>query len=552
MPTIRPVLSNRYSHPVCNRQHQLPCNKDNIIVLMTTPASSPLLSIIADLSRDMAPTERFERLLAAVRLQLPCDAVALLQLRGTELIPLAVDGLSTDTLGRHFVVDAHPRLARILLNHEPVRFPADSPLPDPYDGLLHTADGDLHVHDCMGVALSVHDTPWGVLTLDALNTNAFDQIDPGELRMLARLSEAVVRVADLAGQLQARTEHHRLMTQALVAVGQQELIGRSRAMQQLQQEIEMVAASDLAVLITGETGVGKELVARQLHNQSNRSRSPLIYLNCAALPEHLVESELFGHTRGAFSGAVQSRVGKFELAHGGTLFLDEVGELPLTAQPKLLRALQSGEVQRVGSDSHHQVDVRIIAASNRDLHREVAEGRFRPDLYHRLGVYPIEVPSLRARHKDVLLLAGHFLEQNRRRIGLRGLRLDASAREALLAYAWPGNVRELEHLISRAVLKAQAGQDGSRRLLSITAELLDLGKALPAPSSAQSPAPTTDGTAVSTELTLREATEQFQLQMIRQTLKRHANNQSRAARELGMDRGNFSRLLKRLDEADIK
>lgn len=512
---------------------------------MTTSNHYSLLGVITDLARDLVPAERFRQLLMTIRQLLPCDAAALLQLRGTELIPLAVDGLSTDTLGRHFVVDDHPRLAKILLSHEPVRFAADSPLPDPYDGLLQNIKGDLHVHDCLGIALYLNDIPWGVLTLDALDADAFDQIDPGELRYLARLSEAVVRVTDLTIQLRSRTEHHQAMTQALVSDGQQELIGRSRAMQQLQQEIEMVASSDLAVLITGETGVGKELVARRVHALSNRARAPLIYLNCAALPESLVESELFGHTRGAFSGAVQSRIGKFELAHGGTLFLDEVGELPLTVQPKLLRALQSGEVQRLGSDNHHQVDVRIIAASNRDLHQEVAEGRFRADLYHRLGVYPIAVPSLRERSKDVLLLAGHFLEQNRRRIGLRGLRLDAAARDALLAYQWPGNVRELEHLISRAVLKVQAGQDGKRRLLTITAELLGLDRLLPEVANPSSEA-ALDRQPLSAGLTLRDATEAFQVQLIRQALESHGHNQSRAAESLGMDRGNFSRLVKRL------
>ncbi|WP_150305898.1 nitric oxide reductase transcriptional regulator NorR [Pseudomonas saliphila] len=514
---------------------------------MTTVASGPLLRLIAELAQDQPPAQRFRRLLEAVRQTLPCNAAALLQLRGTELIPLAVDGLSTDTLGRHFAVDSHPRLARILLSHEPVRFPSDSPLPDPYDGLLSEVTGDLHVHDCLGVSLCLNHSPWGVLTLDARNPNAFDQVEPESLRFIARLAEAVIHVAELTSQLERRAEHHQLMTQALVSEhGPQELIGRSKAMQQLEQEIEMVAQSDLAVLITGETGVGKELVARRLHARSTRAQAPLIYVNCAALPENLVESELFGHTKGAFSGAVQSRVGKFELAQGGTLFLDEIGELPLTVQPKLLRALQSGEIQRVGSDSHLQADVRIIAATNRDLHKEVAEGRFRADLYHRLSVYPIEVPSLRSRQKDALLLAGHFLEQNRRRIGLRGLRLDPSARDALLAYHWPGNVRELEHLISRAVLKVQAGQDGSRRVLSITADVLDLG-ASRAPADAQSLPAMPGATAVAEPgITLRQATDQFQTELIRDALERYDNNQAKAARELGMDRGNFSRLRKRL------
>ncbi|QJD58743.1 nitric oxide reductase transcriptional regulator NorR [Pseudomonas sp. gcc21] len=515
---------------------------------MTTDIPYPLLQVIADLAQHHPPARRFQRFLEAIRQALPCNAVALLQLRGAALVPQAVDGLSTDTLGRHFMVDSHPRLAKILLSHEPVRFPSDSGLPDPYDGLLSEVTGDLHVHDCLGVALCLDHAPWGVLTLDALSPDAFDAIEPSTLRFIARLAEAVVHVAELTNQLQTRAERHQLMTQALVSEhSPQELIGRSKAMQQLEQEIEMVAQSDLAVLITGETGVGKELVARRLHALSTRTQAPLIYVNCAALPENLVESELFGHTKGAFSGAVQNRVGKFELAHGGTLFLDEIGELPLTVQPKLLRALQSGEIQRVGSDSHLQADVRIVAATNRDLHREVAEGRFRADLYHRLSVYPIEVPSLRSRQKDVLLLAGHFLEQNRRRIGLRGLRLDPSARDALLAYPWPGNVRELEHVISRAVLKVQAQAGDTRRLLSITADLLDLG----APGSlalAQSPSAVSGSTtaAIEPDLTLRQATDRFQVEVIRNALARHDNNQARAARELGMDRGNFARLKKRL------
>jgi anaerobic nitric oxide reductase transcription regulator len=180
----------------------------------------------------------------------------------------------------------------------------------------------------------------------------------------------------------------------------------------------------LSVLITGETGVGKELVAEAIHLQSPRAQKPLISLNCAALPELLVESELFGHVKGAFSGAVNGRSGKFELADGGTIFLDEVGELPLPVQAKLLRVLQSGQLQRVGSDQEHHVDVRIIAATNRDLAEEVRVGRFRADLYHRLSVYPLRVPPLRERGRDVLLLAGFFLEENRARMGLRSLRLN--------------------------------------------------------------------------------------------------------------------------------
>ncbi|MAB42491.1 MAG: nitric oxide reductase transcription regulator, partial [Pseudomonadales bacterium] len=211
----------------------------------------------------------------------------------------------------------------------------------------------------------------------------------------------------------------------------------------------------------------------------------------------------------------------------------------------LLRALQNGEIQRVGSDHPHHVDVRIIAATNRDLQQEVARGLFRADLYHRLSVYPIRVPSLRERGRDVLLLAGHFLEQNRRRLGLRGLRLEPAARELLVQYSWPGNVRELEHLIGRAALKAGASDEARRRVISIGPGLLDLGQQ---PVTSDTPilgASTLDArTPVS--LNLRAATEAFQAQLIEQTLLRHGGNRAAAARELGLDRANFSRLLKRL------
>src|SRR5690606_2754432 len=192
----------------------------------------------------------------------------------------------------------------------------------------------------------------------------------------------------------------------------------------------------------------------------------------AALPESLVESELFGHVRGAFTGATAARAGKFELADGGTLFLDEIGELPLPVQPKLLRVLQSGQLQRLGSDREHQVDVRIIAATNRDLASAVREGRFRADLYHRLGAYPLPLPALRERGTDVLL-AGHFIERNRARLQIRSAGLTESARQALLEHGWPGNVRELEHLIGRALLRARA--QGSNLQLTATDLGLDEG-----------------------------------------------------------------------------
>ena len=302
-----------------------------------------------------------------------------------------------------------------------------------------------------------------------------------------------------------------------------------------------MGGSDLTVLITGETGVGKELVAQAIHAASSRADKPLISLNCAALPETLVESELFGHVRGAFTGALNERRGKFELANGGTLFLDEVGELSLTVQAKLLRVLQSGQLQRLGSDKEHQVDVRLVAATNRDLAEEVRNGRYRADFYHRLSVYPLQVPALRERGRDVLLLAGFFLEQNRSRMGLGSLRLTGDAQAALLAYNWPGNVRELEHLIGRSALKALGNCRERPKILSLSALDLDLPD-VTAAAAEEAPAPALP--VVSGDL--RQATEHYQRQLISACLERHQHNWASAARELGLDRANLGRMAKRL------
>jgi anaerobic nitric oxide reductase transcription regulator len=294
------------------------------------------------------------------------------------------------------------------------------------------------------------------------------------------------------------------------------------------------------VLILGETGVGKELVAQQVHRQSSRAQQSMVHVNCAALPETLAESELFGHRRGAFTGAVSDRAGKFELANGGTLLLDEVGELPLAIQAKLLRVLQSGEIQRVGSDRPLHVDVRIIAATNRDLKNEVAAGRFRADLYHRLSVFPIVVPPLRERSRDVLALAGYFLEHNQQRLHVRNIRLSAPAKQALLGYEWPGNVRELEHVMSRAALLAAAEQGNAQRWISIEPHHLGLRAATASNNAAAT------ASIVTTSTSFSEAMNEFQTSWLQQRLQEHGDNIAAAARAAGMDRSNFFRMLKKL------
>jgi anaerobic nitric oxide reductase transcription regulator len=309
----------------------------------------------------------------------------------------------------------------------------------------------------------------------------------------------------------------------------------------LRREIDLVARSDFSVLVQGETGTGKELVARAVHAASARRQEPLIHVNCAALPETLAEAELFGHVRGAFTGAAADRPGKFEIADGGTLFLDEIGELPLTVQPKLLRALQEGEIQRVGADRTLQVNVRVLAATNRDLPAEVAAGHFRADLYHRLNVYPLAVPPLRERGEDIALLGGYFCDVARRRIGVGPVRLDKSAVDALVACPWPGNVRELENVILRVVLRQSATVPrGEPMVISARQLAAELGQAeLPAPTA---PAPAGEARRKS----LRESALAHRRALVEQTLAEHQGNHAAAARALGMDRGNFHRLVKRL------
>jgi transcriptional regulator with GAF, ATPase, and Fis domain len=236
-----------------------------------------------------------------------------------------------------------------------------------------------------------------------------------------------------------------------------EIIGRSAAFRQIVEQVEIVAPTDATVLILGETGTGKELIAREIHQRSRRRDKPLVTVNCTSIPKELFESEFFGHARGAFTGAIKDRAGRFEIAAGGTLFLDEVGEIPLELQGKLLRVLQEKCYERVGEERTRHADVRIVAATNRDLKKEVAAGRFREDLYYRLNVFPLKVAALRERKEDIPLLAIHFVELLVKELGCPKPRLTPAGKETLRGYDWPGNIRELRNVIERAVIFAQGG-----------------------------------------------------------------------------------------------
>ena len=304
------------------------------------------------------------------------------------------------------------------------------------------------------------------------------------------------------------------------------IIGESYVLRQLLEQVAMAAPTNGRVLIYGENGTGKELIARTIHMRSRRAKGPFIEVNCAAIPEELIESELFGHMKGAFTGAVSDRRGKFEMADGGTLFLDEIGDMSVKTQAKVLRALQEQIVEPVGGTASVKVDVRVIAATNKDLPTEIRAGRFREDLYFRLNVIPIFVPPLRDRDADVPLLAEHFMIEFAREYGRRPKRLDSGAATGLRSYRWPGNVRELRNVIERLMIMVP----GDTIALSDLA-FLDGG----AMSTTNQPAPA---------LPLHEARERFERDYILRALAAQHGNISRTADALGVERSNLYRKMK--------
>jgi len=275
----------------------------------------------------------------------------------------------------------------------------------------------------------------------------------------AAIAVANARAFEEIGELREQLELHNAYLREEVKLhhGYGEMVGQSEAFKQILRQIQLVAPTDASVLLLGETGTGKELIARAIHDGSSRRRRPLIKVNCASVPPELFESEFFGHTKGAFTGAVRDRVGRFQLADGGTIFLDEVGELRPESQSKLLSVLQEGEYERIGEDRTRRVNVRVIAATNRDLKQEMAAGHFRQDLYYRLNTFPIEVPPLRARLDDIPLLVEHGFAQARRRMNLKIANLTPQQLKQLQSYDWPGNIRELRNVLERAVIISQGG-----------------------------------------------------------------------------------------------
>ncbi len=368
--------------------------------------------------------------------------------------------------------------------------------------------------DLPALVLTAHGTIEKAVRAVRLGAADFIEKPPAMERILVAVRNAL-RVATL------ERENRRLAAEA----GQSdELLGTSRAMAELRATIASVAVTDAGVLVSGENGSGKELVARALHAASPRRTRPLVTVNCAAIPEALFESELFGHARGAFTGATDARHGKFQRADGGTLFLDEVGELPAALQPKLLRALESGDIERVGGRGPERVDVRLVAATNRDLEAEMRTGRFREDLYYRLLVVPIRVPPLRERTEDVPLLARHFLDLACRQNRVSPKRLSTGAEEVLLAHGWPGNVRELRNAMGRVAILVPDPL--------VRAEHVAFLRPGGVPAAVE---PAAD---LATEMTRHERA------VVLRACERHHWRMSRAAEELGLERSHLYKKLK--------
>ena len=357
----------------------------------------------------------------------------------------------------------------------------------------------------------------------AIKMGAFDFVEKP-----LSLEKTVKVIENALGKRRLEAENRALRARVERTV---EMIGETYAMAQLREQIAMAAPTSGRVLIFGENGTGKELVARSIHEQSRRSRGPFVEVNCAAIPEELIESELFGHVKGAFTGAVADRRGKFEVAHGGTIFLDEIGDMSLKTQAKVLRVLQEQVVEAVGSTSQTRVDTRVLAATNKDVLAEIRAGRFREDLYFRLNVIPIFVPPLRERREDIPRLADHFMRGFAREHGKRPKLFDPGAMASLQAHSWPGNVRELRNLVERLIIMAQGDLITDRDLAFLNLDAPDTGA--PAPAGGEE-----------ARLSLQEARERFEREYILRALASQHGNISRTADLLDVERSNLYRKMR--------
>ncbi len=408
---------------------------------------------------DVQPQRVLDLILQSLEELLNFELAVILKLDENEQLKVekAVGSLVNDSL-KTFTIDLRKRrdLADILSHSSPYLYSTDVPHVDTYDEILDLPDS----HSCMVVPLYIKENLIGMMTLDNRVCGAFSPGIVSFVGTISRLIAVIMAQSDTSKLLISQKNNLTAERNFLLRSDREKfrnMLGNSPRWQSVIEQVRTVAASDLPVLIQGETGTGKEMVARTIHDLSTRSDRPFITLNCSALNASIAESELFGHEKGAFTSAVLKRKGRFDLADGGTLFLDEIADLPAEIQPKILRTLQEGTFERLGGEKTLKTDVRIIAASNKDLRNQVSTGLFREDLYYRLGVFPIFLPPLRDRDDDVIILAQTFLEQLEKKNNYSLHSLTTEAIKSLINYSWPGNVRELQNIIRRSALVSSDG-----------------------------------------------------------------------------------------------
>jgi Nif-specific regulatory protein len=412
---------------------------------------SRLLDTSLDLREIVSPV--LEAL--AAHMNMNYGTLTLLNRKTGDILIEAAHGLSPQQARRGRYKLGEGVTGQVILTGEPAVIPRKSESPLLLDKTRRGKDADTSF---ICVPIKVGQEVVGALSVDqTFAPDANLQEDARLLSIIASLIAQAVKLRRIAQEERDRLaeENERLKQELRERFRPSNIVGNSHEMQQVYDQIAQVSKSNATVLILGETGTGKELVAHAIHYNSDRADKPFVKAHCAALPENLIESELFGHVKGAFTGAIADRKGRFEMAHGGTLFLDEIGDVPPAIQIKLLRVLQEREFERVGDTRTLKVNVRMLAATNRNLQEMVAQGKFREDLYYRLNVFPIYVPALRTRKTDVVLLADFFLEKYAKEQGKRVRRLSSAVIDMLMSYHWPGNVRELENCLERAVLVAE-------------------------------------------------------------------------------------------------
>jgi len=489
---------------------------------------STLLDINNAIISNLTQESLFHAITEALRKVVPFDRALLYVAEKGVLRTIALEGreLEGHSHGTHREVSPHGTAVGWAFEHQQPRISHNLALEPrlPGDEILFAGGARSYLI----LPLIARDRAIGAVLLASFTPDRYALEDVPFLESVAKqiaLAVENMRAYEEIARLRALLEEENRYLQEEIKTEHnfEELTGQSPEMKRVFKLIETVAPTDATVLLVGETGTGKELVARALHNLSSRRHRTLVKVNCAALPAGLIESELFGHEKGAFTGALTRRAGRFELAHGGTLFLDEIGDLPLELQPKLLRVLQEGEFERVGGHQTIRVDVRVIAATNRELEHAIQGSRFRADLYYRLSVVPIRLPPLRERRGDILLLAGYFAQKHGARLGKRITSILPSTLHVLEAYPWPGNVRELENVVERALILSEGAQ-------------LDLGGWLPRPS----PLPHEEGTQ-----TLEEIERKHILAALERTAWRVSGERG-AAKLLGMKPTTLEARMKKL------